>query len=891
LPILAGAAAFCAALLALSTNVASSLVPQEWTQHHATLVGVVTGVLVLISVWLTALVMRHGSSRQETPVVDGSVRVKQSSAPLVIAHSGVTVQVGSSGATSAPVPRPGQIVVGELPGAPPAFVAREAVDRLTAVFAAGERVAAVSALTGGRGAGKTQVAAQYAREAVADGVELVAWVSAVDQNRLLAGLAEVAQSLGVTDPEGDSETSAKRLRDTLAVRTTPGVMVLDNASDPEAVRRYLPTTGATRVIITSTDRAFASLGSEIDVGVFDRPQSIAYLSQRTGLTDDSGANAVSEELGSLPLALAQAATVIKLHDLTYEVYLERLRSLPLDEMLPADRGSDYPHGVARAVVLSVEAVQDADPTGLTSRALATVAVLDASGVIRDVLAEIVGSNVGSGQYLDDALAHLVEFSLMVWAKDRHAVVMHRLVARAIRDQLQTNGDLSACLTAVSNGLRGLLPAEEQAWEHRQDGVEIVGQAIGLWENAVSATERDALTQDDLDFHAYLAHWAVRHLRATADLSRSIEIGTSVLAACERVLGPDHPDTLVSRNNLASAYESAGDLDKAIPLFEETFAACERVFGHNHPDTLASRSNLASAYRSAGDLDRAIPLLEETLATCERILGSDHSNTLTFRNNLAGAYRSAGDLDRAIPLLEETLAARKRVLGPDHPDTLASGNNLAGAYRSAEDLDKAIPLIEDTFAAYERVLGLDHPDTLKSRNNLAGAYKSAGSLDKAIPLFEDNLAACERVLGSDHPDTLTSSNNLAMAYESSGDLARAIPLLKDTLTARERVLGPDHPDTLTSSNNLAMAYESSGDLARAIPLLEDTFTACERVLGPDHPNTLTSRSNLAGAYQSAGDLDRAIPVFEETLAASERVLGPDHSLTKLIRSNLNGVLPA
>ncbi|WP_253266168.1 tetratricopeptide repeat protein [Streptomyces sp. 6-11-2] len=30
------------------------------------------------------------------------------------------------------------------------------------------------------------------------------------------------------------------------------------------------------------------------------------------------------------------------------------------------------------------------------------------------------------------------------------------------------------------------------------------------------------------------------------------------------MGDTHPDTLISRNNLASAYESAGDLERAIP---------------------------------------------------------------------------------------------------------------------------------------------------------------------------------------------------------------------------------------------------------------------------------------------------------------------------------------
>ena len=72
-----------------------------------------------------------------------------------------------------------------------------------------------------------------------------------------------------------------------------------------------------------------------------------------------------------------------------------------------------------------------------------------------------------------------------------------------------------------------------------------------------------------------------------------------LAARERVLGPDHPDTLQSRNNLATAYRAAGRLDEAISLHEQTLAARERVLGPDHPDTLASRNNLAIAYQAAG----------------------------------------------------------------------------------------------------------------------------------------------------------------------------------------------------------------------------------------------------------------------------------------------------
>ena len=55
-----------------------------------------------------------------------------------------------------------------------------------------------------------------------------------------------------------------------------------------------------------------------------------------------------------------------------------------------------------------------------------------------------------------------------------------------------------------------------------------------------------------------------------------------LAARERVLSPDHPDTLISRNNLALAYQDAGRTDEAITLHQQTLATRERVLGPTTP---------------------------------------------------------------------------------------------------------------------------------------------------------------------------------------------------------------------------------------------------------------------------------------------------------------------
>ena len=79
---------------------------------------------------------------------------------------------------------------------------------------------------------------------------------------------------------------------------------------------------------------------------------------------------------------------------------------------------------------------------------------------------------------------------------------------------------------------------------------------------------------------------------------------------------------------------AGKLDLALPLFEETLKLRKAKLGPDHPDTLTSMNNLALAYQAAGKLDLALPLYEETLKLKKAKLGPDHPDTLMSMNNLA-----------------------------------------------------------------------------------------------------------------------------------------------------------------------------------------------------------------------------------------------------------------
>jgi tetratricopeptide (TPR) repeat protein len=872
-------------LLALTTNVASSLVPQEWTKHHALLVWVLVAILAVITTALTWVSVRSASLGE-------TAMVHQPSGPVVVAHAGASVTIQTSDpASPAPVIAPGQIVAGELPGRPPVFVRRPEVEELRARFTHGDGATAVSVLSGGRGAGKTQIAAEYARQAIRNGVPIVAWIPAEEPGKMLSALAEVAVRIGAAARDDDSQRAATLLRDALAARDDAAVLIFDNAVDPEAIRPYLPGSGPARIVVTSTSRTFASIGSELLVGSFDRSQSVAYLTKRTTLDDQAGADAIAETLDDLPLALAQAATVIVLRGLTYPRYREQIDALSLDEMLPADRGDAYPRGLAAAILLSIETVESADGSGVTNRILNAVALLSADGVRRETLAKIVNTGeLADEQQFDELLGRLVAASLMVWTDDRGAIVMHRLVARTVQERVERAGGLFTTLDEI---LQRLQPLEgkfglDPEWDRREQIQEQMDHLAALWEAAARGARAGVFDQSGAATFAMIAVWAVTQLTATSDLSRAVAVGTSLLQSTTELLGADAPETVTARTVLASAVYEAGDYDEAIRLFTVVAAHHEPKLGLDAPLTLNARNGLALAYKDAGRLQEAVGLLEDLAADFDRLYGYKAPSTLTIRNNLAYAYRDCGDLEKAIPLLEEVLADSEATLGIDHLNTVGTRNNLAIAYKDAGEFEQSIQLFTAIVSHNEQTHGDDHPLTIVSRLNLGGTLAENGRLDEAIALLEDVIADCHAVLGLDHPNTLKAGSVLAGAYKAAGDPDRALPLLKDVLARHRRISGDNNPSTIQTRVDLANVYENLGDADDAVRLLEEIVADSSGVLGPEHPSTLIARHDLALVHAAEGRLTEAIPLLKGVLVDAKRALGPDHPLTRHFGKNLKAV---
>ncbi|MEV3936762.1 tetratricopeptide repeat protein [Glycomyces sp. NPDC049804] len=228
---------------------------------------------------------------------------------LNLDERGRALLIGSAG-NAGTVPR-------ELPRALPGFAGRE--EHLGSVLTAVDEGAAVVAVHGMAGVGKTALAVRIAHELAPrypDGqlfVDLRGYTDpAGSRPDLVSVLTRALGSLNVDerDVPADPSELAAYYRSTIADRSV--LLVFDNASDAEQVEALLPGT-ASSLVLTTSRRDLSRLAGAFSVPLEPppMPEAVAMLGAAAGRITADGAVSVAERCGRLPLALGLAAARLR----------------------------------------------------------------------------------------------------------------------------------------------------------------------------------------------------------------------------------------------------------------------------------------------------------------------------------------------------------------------------------------------------------------------------------------------------------------------------------------------------------------------------------------------------------------------------------------------------
>jgi tetratricopeptide (TPR) repeat protein len=173
-------------------------------------------------------------------------------------------------------------------------------------------------------------------------------------------------------------------------------------------------------------------------------------------------------------------------------------------------------------------------------------------------------------------------------------------------------------------------------------------------------------------------------------------------------------------NVAIAYQDVGRKDEAIKLQEEVLTLRRKVLGPEHPDTLVAMNNLAIAYQDAGRKAEALNLFESALAVALKRDPNSQASAETYAQ-LGFTLDAMGRGDEAIKSWEQAVR-----IAPNSANVQYwLGKALVDRQRYAE----ALPALRATQKLYPD--GDRNGETTK-RLALAEAMAADGNSERGSP---------------------------------------------------------------------------------------------------------------------------------------------------------------
>jgi tetratricopeptide (TPR) repeat protein len=609
----------------------------------------------------------------------------------------------------------------------PNFTGRfDALESLHRSLRAGSN-AAITAVAGLGGIGKTTLAAEFCHR-FGGRFGGVWWIRAGQEPVMLADLQALGLRFTGVASGQNVEADARATLDHLASVGEPWLLVYDNAPNPDAVRKWLPT-GAVRCIITSRFTEFGDLAAVTRLDQWSDDVTAGYLIDRTERKDGPGALRLAKALGGLPLAAEQAAVYLRPRpDISFDGYAANLAG-HIKRKKDAGIAGNYPDSVYAAFVTSLEALGANEAGGTGLDILRLCSFLSPDGVHLDLLTVEWGSEclpssladaLADAERRSDALAALHSASLLKRTEGLAGTVLifHRLLLEVVRN-----------------------------W--------IGEEARNLWGTAAVQLVSGAFPYDADDNPSQWPLCAIL-MPHVAPLDASAPRAGDAGNALGRLL------------NQAGIYlYSRGDREGALALAEKSVQLARDVPAE--PLQITTRlDNLGGRY--------------ESLEIKEQLLGPADPNLAITLNGLAILYWMRKHFAEAEPLFLRAAEILKTAHGEMSAEYSTALSNIGALYSDWSDMpgESERRGAEEEYKTKEfliclRVRGLRHPETATSYANLATMRARRGNWPGAVSDAERSLAIVLSLDLAQHPETKLRANDLIYTWEQVGDVAKATRL--------------------------------------------------------------------------------------------------------------------
>ncbi|XP_068737766.1 uncharacterized protein [Montipora capricornis] len=717
------------------------------------------------------------------------------------------------------------------------------------------------------------------------------------------------------------------------------LLIVDNVVRLNEISHHLPQTRNSswckgHVLITSQDKAAipsetCSISVSEGMMLSDALTLLAFIS---GIADDDTAKEVAEALDYQPLALASAATFVRLarekkaSSFGWKEYLQKLSEgqRAITESFLADRNPSYPHTMTKVILLTVDMVMSTDK--VLNHAFNLISLCAQKPLNLDLLINYVMNmekekNGSAGSELADADIiglRIQESSLILIKKEESSVFVrvHQVVRDAIQKKIAEKyleivhfegtvlpeiinsfyqftvdkglGDegsvtksfhlvphLKCLITEIEKHISEFRKSNELRVQYFPDNFLMMGLICYLHCEYNIAKTFGIVAVNFSHRDDVFEGDATQANDELGDIGQAEEYYERHLAICRKKPGSQRVDVANCLKFLGSVLREQGDWEQAKEHFELALAIYQEKLDSQHVNVASTFKLLGDVVRGQGDLREAIKCFERALDIFQERLGKQHVHVAWTLNGLGEVLRDQGELGQAKECYKKALAIFKKSLGPRHVLVGSTFNSFGDVLRDQGNLVLAEKCYKRALDIFQESLGSRHVIVAKTYNNLGDVLRDQGELGDAKKYCEWALAIFQERPGSQHVDVGLIFDTLGDVHRLQGELGRAEEYYEKALAIFQKWLSLNHVNVACTLNGLGRIRRAQGKLGEAKGYYEQALAIFQERLGPQHVNVAWIFNSWGDVLRDQGKLGQAKEYYERALTIFQERLGSQH----------------
>ena len=484
---------------------------------------------------------------------------------------------------------------------------------------------------------------------------------------------------------------------------TTWLLVVDNVIDLKLP--HLPFPGSEewkggQLLITTQDTSSIPPSSPLVFHVsksraMEPADAACLLASVSDITDQEMGETVARELDYQPLALASAATYVKLlresgafPDFGWKGYLKKLKEGKrqiIDDHF-ARTNPSYPISMTAALTLTVK--RSAQNEDIMKRAFDFISLCSKEPLPLEIMTNFI-CDFNEDQERSEIIIKLQQCPLFLFEFREEGICIH--LHQIVHDVITT-----VCCASVGVNRQHFVYKTFLSFDRYvkinlvkdMDDSNLFAKIKSLVPHLnVLVKSLNSLTSEEGSFdsvheHTYKFFSSFTIFGNICKRYCHFRTGLQYLNFVKNVSGGANLREMFSLSNrIGDLYREMGDLQQAKEHFEHALALCLKHLDPDYVDVASCYVNLGGVYRDLGDLHQGKEYYKHALAIYLKQLDPEHVDVARCYVNLGNACCDLGDPQQAKEYHEHALAIYLKHLDPEHVDEAGCYVNLGIVYRN------------------------------------------------------------------------------------------------------------------------------------------------------------------------------------------------------------------